>query len=117
MKMIRRIIWIRGLTGKSYESVRSARWRQPGPVEICWQKGIDRSAERSDGTNKGCGLPRQHLRPIKREGLRTEISRACRIEHIHAHVIGVGPYAEVRVIKKIRAEVKSVTVVTACGIR
>ncbi len=74
VEVIRRVIWITGLTGKPYESVRSACWWQPRSVEICGQKGIDRSAQRSDRTNKGGGLSGQHLRPIKGERLRTKIS-------------------------------------------
>ena len=116
MEMIGRVIWIGGLTGKSYESVRRACWRQGRPVKICWQKRIDRSTERSDRTNKGSGLARQHLCAVKGERLRTKITRACRVEDVHAHVISIGPNAQVRVIKEIRPKVKSVTVITARGI-
>src|SRR5262249_44607091 len=57
MEMIGGVIWISGLTGKSYESVWSACWRQGRPVEVCRQKGIDRSTERADRTYKCSGLP------------------------------------------------------------
>src|SRR5439155_14919614 len=97
VKMVGGIIWIRRLAGKPHKSVRSARWRQPRTIEICGQKGIDRSTKRSDWTNEGSRLPGQHLRTVKGEGLRTEVRCARRVENVHAHVIGIGPYTEVRI--------------------
>src|SRR6188472_2716986 len=116
MEVIGGIIWITGLPGKSYKSVGSPCRRQPRSVDVCGQKGIDRVAKRSDRTNKCRGLPGQHFCPIKGEWLRTEVTCTCRVKDVHAHIIGIGPYAKVRVIKEIRAEVKPVTVIAASGI-
>ncbi|PYV61424.1 MAG: hypothetical protein DMG97_43165 [Acidobacteria bacterium] len=76
MEMIGRVIWIAGLTGKSYESVRRACWWQGRPVEICGKKGIDGSAQRPDWTDERSGLAGQHLGPVKGEGLRTKVTCA-----------------------------------------
>src|SRR4029450_2099095 len=56
--------------------------------------------------DEGRRLTRQHLRPIKRKGLRAEKRCARRIEHIHAHVISIGPYPKMRIVEKVRAQMK-----------
>src|SRR5581483_4050270 len=101
MKMVSGVVWVRSLSGKSHEAVRSACGRQPGAVEITGQKRINRSTKRSDWTNERGRLSIQHFAAIKRERLRPKVLRASRVEDIHAHVIAVRPDAKVRIIKEI----------------
>ena len=65
---------------------------------------------------KVAGRTRQHRGAIKGERLRAEKGRAGGIEHVHAHVVGVGPDAEVRIIEEVRAEVKAITIIGAGGV-
>ncbi|PZR75012.1 MAG: hypothetical protein DLM73_06450 [Chthoniobacterales bacterium] len=61
-------------------------------------------------------LAGQHFCAIESESLRTEIGSTRGVEYVHAHVIGVRPDTDVRVVKKVGAEVKAVTVVSAGGV-
>jgi len=48
--------------------------------------------------------------------LRAQVGGARRVEHVHAHVIGIGPDAELGIIKEVRAEVESVAIPSAGGV-
>src|SRR5262245_42092053 len=89
------------------EGVRCANGWQGRAVEIGRQERRDRAAERTDRADEGGRRTSQHGGAIEGERLRTEIYRAGRVEHVHAHVIGVGPDRKVRVIKEVRPEVKA----------
>src|SRR5439155_3090438 len=58
-------------------------------------------------------IAREHGRAVERERLRAEKRRAGRVEDVHAHVVGVGPDRELRVVEEARAEVEGVAVVRA----
>ena len=102
--------------GKLDEGVRCARGWQGGAIEIGRQERRDRATERTDRADEGGGRTSQHRGAIEGERLRAEIGRAGGIEHVHAHVVGVGPDRQVRVIEEVRAEVKAITIIGAGGI-
>ncbi|HAF14621.1 MAG TPA: hypothetical protein DCK99_13175 [Blastocatellia bacterium] len=86
---------------ESYETIRRTGRRQRRAVQIGRQKGRDRAAERADRADEGGGRASQHRRAIERKRLRTEVSCAGGIEHIHAHVIAVGPDSELGIVEKV----------------
>ncbi len=83
------------------KSVRRAVGRQGEAIEVRRQKWRDGGAERFDRADESRRITRQHRRAIERERLRPEIGGAGCVEHVHAHVISVGPDGEVRVIVKV----------------
>ena len=95
------------------ESVRRAGGRQGETVEVGRQKGRNRAAERTDRTDEGRRSASQHRGTIERERLRTEVSRAGRVEHVHAHVVRVRPDGELGVIEVVRPKVETITIVGA----
>ncbi len=66
---------------------------------------------------KVAGSAGEHRRPVEGERLRAEEGCARRVEHDHAHVVGVGPHGELGIVEEVRAQVKAVPVIGACGIR
>ena len=91
--------------------------RQNRAVEVAGQEG---RLSRSSGDSRGDKSGRQageHFRAVKGEGLGTEKGGAGGVEHVHGHVVAVGPDAEMRIIEKVGAEVKGITIVSAGGIR
>ena len=58
----------------------------------------------------------EHLRPVEGEGLRAEEGRAGRVEHVHAHVVGVWPDGELGIVEEVCAEMKAIAVIRAGGI-
>ena len=67
----------------------------------------------TDRANEGGWRTSQHCGAIEGERLRTEIGRAGGIEHVHAHVVGIGPVRKVRVVEEVRPEVKAITIIGA----
>src|SRR5262249_49641315 len=113
MKVIGRVVRIACLTRETNKSRGRAVGWQVSSVEIGRQKRIDRATQGSHWTGESSSLTYQHLCPVKGERLRTKISSARGIEHVHAHVVAVRPNTQVRVIKEIGAEMKSVAIVGA----
>ena len=59
------------------------------------------------------------MRPVKSERLRAEVGRACRIEYVVRHVIGIRPAAQFRIVVIVSAEgsqIKVVAIVCSSGI-
>ena len=86
-------------------------------VEVAGKKRRLTSSSRDPRGNKSGGDAGEHFRAIKRKGLRTEKGGAGRVEHVHGHVVAVGPDAEMGIVKKVGTHVKAVTIVSAGGIR
>src|SRR4051794_21499741 len=107
---------IRAGTRKFNEGCRRAYRRRNRPVEIARQVHILVRSARDACRYERSRQTLKHLRAIKREWLRAKESRAGRVEDVHAHVISIRPYAQVRIIEEVRTEVKSVTVITAGSI-
>jgi len=60
---------------------------------------------------KVAGWPASIFARSRAKGLRgQENAVPVELKNVHAHVIGIGPDSEVRVVEKVRAEVKAVTV-------
>ena len=114
--MIRRVIGIDGLSREADERRRRAGRRQCRAIKVGGQKRIDRTAQGTCWTNEARGKTSEHFCPIERERLWTEIRRPRRIKDVHAHVIGVRPDAQMRVIEEIRAEMKTVAEIGAGGV-
>src|SRR5204863_505375 len=77
---------------------------------------IHTAAQRSGRADEGGGQTSQHFRAIKSECLGTEIRRPGGVEYVHAHIISVGPDAQLGIVKKVGAEMKAVAVVCAGSI-
>src|SRR2546421_11646706 len=101
---------------KFYEGRRRAGRRRCRSIEISRQVNVLRRTTGGARANERCRQSRQHLCAVEREWLRAEECCARCIEHIHAHVIGVGPNSEVRIIEEVIAEVERGTVVRTRGI-
>ncbi len=86
------------------------------PSRSAGRKGATERTERTDRADESGGRTSQHRGAIESERLRTEIGRTGGIEHVHAHVVGVGPDREVRVIEEVRPEMKPITIIGAGGI-
>src|SRR6476620_915785 len=117
MEMVGCVVRIGGLTRESDESVRRAGGRQGGAIQISGKKGVDRATQWSNWADKTRRLSKKHFGSIESKRLRTEIGRSRGIEDVHAHVIGIGPDTEVRIIEKVRAEMEPITIISASGIR
>ena len=113
VEMISGVIRATRLPGEADESGGRARGRQSGTIQIGREKRIDRTAQRADWTDESGGLTDEHLCAIEGKRLRPEIRGAGGIKDVHAHVIAVRPDAQVRVIVKVRTEVKPVARVGA----
>ena len=98
------------------ESVRRTGGRQGEAVEVRRQEGRHRATERTDRADEGGRSASQHRGAIEGEGLRAKVGRAGGVEHVHTHVVGVGPDGEVRIIEEIRPEVKAIPIIGAGGI-
>jgi len=94
------------------EGLGGARRGQRGAVEVSRQKGGCRPAQRSCRTDEGRRGAREHFRPIEGERLRPEKTRAGRVKDIHAHVVGIGPHCELRIVEEVRAQMKAIPIIT-----
>src|SRR5204863_1903989 len=104
-------------TWKSHKRVRRARGRKCVSVEVRRQIGIYTPSAGSGRRDECRGLSRQHLGAIEGERLRTQIRGPRRVEHVHAHVVRVGPDAELRVVVEARTEMEVVAVIRAGRVR
>jgi hypothetical protein len=102
---------------KGDERIGGADRRSHRTVEVAGQEGRLRPSSRDSWSDKSGGQAGEHSRAVKGEGLWPEKDGASRVEHVHGHVVAVGPDAEMRIIKKVGAEVKGIAIVSAGGIR
>src|SRR2546426_2638394 len=58
----------------------------------------------------------EHFGSVESEGLWAEKGGARRIEHVHAHVIGIGPDAQMGIVEEVRTEMIVIAVIRASGI-
>ena len=114
--MVGRVVRVGNLSRESNKGGGCTGRGKSRPIEVRGQEGIDGTTERTGWTNKGSRLAGQHLGSIKSECLRTEVRGAGGVKDVHAHVIAVGPDAQVRIVVKVRAEMKAVTGITAGGV-
>src|SRR6478736_49404 len=98
MEVIGRVFVI---AGEAKEGIWRASRRQSRAIEVRWEERRDGAAKWSNRAYKGSRAARQHRRAIEGKRLRAEVGRARRIEHVHAHVISVGPNAKVRVVEEV----------------
>jgi len=86
-------------------------------VEVARQEGRFGSSSGYSRGDKSSRQTGEHFRAVKGEGLGPEKGGARGVEHVHGHVVAVGPDAEMRIIEKVGAQVKGITIVSAGGIR
>src|SRR5258705_5779909 len=103
-------------TRKLHERRRRSYWWQDGAVEISGEVNLLKWAAGDSGGDKSSRQTCEHLGAVKGEWLWAQEGGARRVEHVHAHVISIGPDTKVGIVEKIRAKVKAVAVVTARGI-
>ena len=96
------------------EGVRRAGGRQSRAVQVRRQERQRRRPPSGPtGLMKVAGAPASIAARSKANGCGPEIGCAGGVKDVHAHVIGVGPDREVRVIEEVRAKVEPVTVIGA----
>src|SRR4051794_837835 len=89
-------------------------FRRPGcgqgrAIEVRREEGGSRAAQWSHRTNECSHCAGEHLGAIEGERLRPQKRGPARVKYVHAHVISIRPNPKVRIIEKIRAEMKSIT--------
>src|SRR5688572_23693195 len=93
-----------------------ARWRQSRSIEIGRKIRLFEWSIGDTGRDESRRQSREHLRAIESERLWSKIRRRERVEHVHAHVIAVGPNAQVRIVEEVGTEMKVVTMIRAGGV-
>jgi hypothetical protein len=93
------------------ERIRGPGRRSYRTVEVAGQEGRLAPSSRDSWGDKSGGQTGEHSRAVKGEGLWTEKGSAGCVEHVIGHVVAVGPDTEMRIIEKVGAEVKAITIV------
>src|SRR5260370_19356934 len=85
-------------------------------MEVGGQERVNGAAEWSGRADKRRRQVGEHVGTIKRESGRAEVGRAGGVNHVHTHVITVGPDTQLRIVKEVRAEVKAIASIGAGGV-